>query len=113
MNEDDLTRELQHLPREKTPPEQVREVVARAVQAQDHRRRTRIIGRVAIAASMLIGAFLLGRLTAPAAAPQSPPRQFALLLYGGESDAAERDRASEYRAWALEQRREGRAISGE
>lgn len=113
MNDDDLVRELQHLPKEKTPPERVRAAVARELGAHRRRSRGRAAWRVAVAASLLAGAFLLGRFSAPARAPQAPAREFALLLYGGASDEVAGDRVSEYGAWAARVRREGRAVSGE
>lgn len=112
MKDDDLLRELQRLPKELTPPPQVRNAVAREVRARHHRDRTSSYWRMAIAASLVGGAFLLGRWSVPVAGP-APAREFALLLYGGESDATAGARVTEYVAWARRMRQDGRAIRGE
>src|SRR5262245_26137410 len=112
MNDDDLIRELQSLPREHTPPPGVRDEVMRSVRRQRTTSRATVLWRTAAAALVVIGAFVLGRLTAPTAGA-TPPQQFALLLYGETENSGERNRVLEYSAWARSLRNEGRWVDGE
>jgi hypothetical protein len=99
---------LRRLPREITPPPHVRAAVARRVPS----RGGRAAFRMAVAASLLVAAFLAGRATAPATSTPAAGQKFALLLYGGAAGGGD-DRASEYAAWAVGERNHGRQISGE
>jgi hypothetical protein len=112
MTDDELTRQLQNLPRESEPPAAVRDVVRRAA-AGSLKKPRRIYWQLGVAASLFAVAFLLGRSTAPA--PNNVPRQreFVLLLYGGEPSGAPDDRVREYAAWASTMREQGRRVSGE
>ena len=112
MNDDDLIRQLQELPREVDPPPAVRHAVAEAARRSTARSRTPI-WQLAAAAALLVGAFLLGRLTAPRSPVVPAQHEFVLLLYGGEPAGTPDDRVKEYAAWALKMRNEGRRISGE
>lgn len=103
-----LAAALRRLPREITPPAHVRAAVAARVPS---RTRRAAVG-AAIAASLLLAAFLAGRATAPAPATPAAGQKYALLLYGGAAGGGD-DRASEYAAWAVSERKQGRTLSGE
>jgi hypothetical protein len=115
-HDDPLADALRALPREQTPPPHVREAVR---QAHHRLRRRQIVRRtlpLALAASLILVAFVAGRMTAPSPAPPSG-REFAFLLYGGETgggDPALGDtRAAEYGRWARELSERGVSVSGE
>jgi hypothetical protein len=108
-----LIEALRRLPREMPPPDHVRSAVRAHVPEHYPPRARQNVARVLIAASLVIAAFAAGRATAPR--PATAPavgQKFALLLYGGASGGGD-DRAAEYGAWALEQRRAGRQVAGE
>ena len=107
--EDDVSAALGRLPREMTPPSHVASSLSRSL---TRRRSAAAAWRFAVAAALVIVAFLAGRMTAPRGAPPTVGQKFAFLLYGGGSGGGD-DRAAEYGAWAVEARRAGRAVSGE
>lgn len=110
QHDDEVSSALRQLPREMTPPSHVATALTSIV---TRRHSTMILWRVAVAASLVIGAFAAGRVTAPRApSPAAMGPKFALLLYGGAVGGGD-DRAAEYGAWAVEARRGGRAVSGE
>lgn len=112
--DDELVDALRRLPREVTPPPHLAASIARsAAFAKTTARRSGLVWRVAVAASLVTVAFAAGRVTAPTPvnAPAAGPR-FALLLYGGPADGGD-DRAAEYGAWARDLRRAGGQVSGE
>ena len=108
-DDDEMASALRQLPREMTPPSHVASALMRMIT----RRRSTMIWRVAVAASLVIAAFAAGRVTAPrVTAPAATGQTFAFLLYGGAATGGD-DRAAEYGAWAVEARRGGRAVTGE
>jgi hypothetical protein len=107
-NDEHVATALRRLPRELTPPSQVRENLR--MHLRPNRRVTPWY--IAAAAAMVIAAFTAGRLSAPRPAPAAAGQKFALLLYGGATGSGD-DRAAEYGAWAVAARRAGRAVSGE
>ncbi len=112
MTDDDLIRQLQNLPREADPPDDVRQVVLRAALAASGTRR-RLFWQLAASAALIVVAFVLGRWTAPRAADGPQPHEFILLLYGGAPSGSGDERVSEYAAWASRIRAEGHRVSGE
>lgn len=112
--DDELVDALRRLPREATPPPHVAASITRsAAFTTTTARGSRLVWRVAVAASLVMAAFAAGRVTAPRPvnAPAAGPR-YALLLYGGPAEAGD-DRAAAYGAWARDLRRAGRPVSGE
>lgn len=103
------------LPREVTPPRALRERVIGDLRARGllrDARSARFRGGLAAAAAVVLflGGALLGRSTAPDAAPPAPGggagARFVLLLYEGPAYARadrEEDRVAEYAAWARAQ----------
>ncbi len=110
--DEELVEALRRLPREETPPDHLRSYMRSYVRSND-RANVRLNARVLVAASLVLAAFAVGRVTAPR--PSAIPadgQKFAFLLYGGPTGGGG-DRAAEYGAWALELRRAGRQVSGE
>lgn len=118
-HDDPIGEALGALPREMTPPPYVGDALERM-----NRRNRRIPWarpergwtewRVALAASLLLGAFAAGRMTSPVLEPPASlgGREFAFLLYGGGTTGTD-DRAAEYGAWARDLARQGVSVSGE
>ena len=114
MTEDELVRKLQELPRDETPPGEVRaRVTAFAAPRHVASARGVLVRQLAVAASIAVVAFGAGRWTAPASTPHGATRTYALLLYGGAPDAVPDDRVQEYAAWAASVRKQGRSITGQ
>ena len=112
-HDDPIGDALRALPREMTPPPHVGPALETMNRRRRRARAVRQGWRVALAASLLMAAFVTGRATSPRAgnAP-AEGRAFAFLLYGGGTTGTD-DRAAEYGAWALELRTRGVAVSGE
>ena len=107
-HDDDLSAALRCLPHEVPPPPHVRE----RLRANFRVNRRMSLWYVAVAASMVIAAFIAGRFSAPRPEASPAGEKFALLLYGGAIGGSD-DRAAEYGAWAAAARRGGRPVSGE
>jgi hypothetical protein len=107
-DDEEVADRLRQLPREIAPPARVGVAIARAIAP---RRRARGAW-IAVAASLIAGAFMAGRMsgTPPRATGEATPT-FAFLLYGG-GDGSD-TRVAEYRDWALTERRRGRMVTGE
>jgi hypothetical protein len=120
--DDELVEALRRLPREMTPPSRVASSLLSSV-GIGKSAHPRLAWRIAVAASLVLAAFALGRVTAPpptsAGATAGAPsgiavegQKFAFLLYGGSTGGGD-DRAAEYGAWAMDLRRAGRQATGE
>lgn len=110
--DDELVDALRRLPREMTPPPHVAASLLPSRAAHNPSRHPRQVWRMAVAASLVIAAFAVGRITAPRPSAASDGQKFAFLLYGGPASGGD-DRAAEYGAWVMDQRRAGRQASGE
>lgn len=111
-HDDSIADALRALPREQAPPARVRDAVKTMHQRQRRWRMARRAWPVAVAASLILGAFAAGRMTASPQAPPASGREFAFLLYGGGTGGGD-DRAAEYGRWARALHNRGVAVSGE